>query len=143
MWSPSPVASSGLEGKKLELAWWVLESHNEVQFSIQNTKKMIKTFQNQKRPKKTKKRRRYCGCFVQVAIITIDYRCEDRQEVDELRGDIGDVIRYILTPTFRKSRSLPSKKKKNTKNRAIQQGDALTIQYLSLGIKLSNSKRGC
>jgi hypothetical protein len=54
---------------------------------------------------------------VTLAVSAIDYRCEDRKKVVELRDDIG-AIRYVLTPSFRKPRSSPPKK------RTVQPGDA-------------------
>jgi hypothetical protein len=49
--------------------------------------------------------------------LSIDYRCEDRKNVGELRGDVG-AVRWVLTPSFRKPRSSPPK------NRTVQPGDA-------------------
>jgi hypothetical protein len=48
---------------------------------------------------------------------TIDYRCENRRKIDELRGDIG-AIRYALNSSFRRPRSTPPKM------RTVQPGEA-------------------
>jgi hypothetical protein len=49
---------------------------------------------------------------------TVDYRCEDRKKVDELRDDIG-AIRQVLTPSFRKPWSSYHKKQNRSARRCI------------------------
>jgi hypothetical protein len=59
--------------------------------------------------------------------ICIDYGCEDRRKIGELRGDIG-VIREVLTPSERKPRFLPPKK------RTVQPGDAFEDTAVKPGV---------
>jgi hypothetical protein len=63
----------------------------------------------------------------------MDYRCNDRKRVGELRVDIG-VVRKVLTPSFRKARSSPPE------NEPLSQEMYLKMWLLSRGLKLSNSK---
>jgi hypothetical protein len=46
--------------------------------------------------------------WANVLLLTVDYRCEDRKEVGELRGDNGAKIK-VLTPSFTKPRPSPPK----------------------------------
>jgi hypothetical protein len=62
----------------------------------------------------------------------IDYGCEDIRKVGELKGDWGN-IRYVLTPSIRKPGSSPPK------NEPFSKEMHLKIQFLSRGLKLSNS----
>jgi hypothetical protein len=41
--------------------------------------------------------------------LAVDYRCDDRMKVGELRGDIG-ATRYVLAPSFSKPRPPPPQK---------------------------------
>ncbi len=66
----------------------------------------------------------------------IEYRCEDRKKVRELRADIG-AISQVLTPSFRKPRSSPPK------NEPFSQEMHLKIPLLSRGLKSSSSKPVC
>jgi hypothetical protein len=58
------------------------------------------------------------------------------EKVGMFRGNIG-AIRQVLTSSFRKPRSSPSK------NELFSQEMHLKIPLLSRGLKLSNSKPGC
>ncbi len=46
---------------------------------------------------------------VNVAVCSIDYRCEDRKEDGELKGDIIGATKKVLTPFFRTPQSSPPK----------------------------------
>jgi hypothetical protein len=50
--------------------------------------------------------------------IIVDYRCEDRNKVKELTGEIS-AIRKVLTPCYKKKPQSPPHKKKRT----VQSGD--------------------
>jgi hypothetical protein len=65
----------------------------------------------------------------------IDYRCENRKKVGELRGDIG-AIKKVLTP-FRKQWSSAQEIE------PFSPEMHLTIPLLSRGLILSISKPGC
>ncbi len=71
------------------------------------------------------------------ALVTIDYRCEDRKKVGEMRGDICTIIDTSwLSPSENPDHHLP-------KNEPFSQKVHLRIPLLSRGLKLSNSKPGC
>jgi hypothetical protein len=44
---------------------------------------------------------------VDLGVTSIDYRCEDRKKVGELRGDLGAIGKLLTPSNFRKPRSSP------------------------------------
>jgi hypothetical protein len=68
--------------------------------------------------------------------LPIDYRCEGRNKLGDVRGDIGAII-LGLTPSSRKPRSSPSK------NEPFSYEMQLKIPFYSRDSKLSNSNAGC
>jgi hypothetical protein len=77
-----------------------------------------------------------CDTMAKIAVETIDYGCEDRRIVGELRGD-RCAIRLVLTPSFRKPLFM------NPEKRTVQPGGAFEDTTLKWGLKLSNTKTGC
>jgi hypothetical protein len=66
----------------------------------------------------------------------MDYRCEDRKKIGELRR-YTSAVRWVLTPSFRKPLS------SSPNNKPFSQEMHLKIPLSSQGLKLSNSKPGC
>jgi hypothetical protein len=79
---------------------------------------------------------RYChhiSALHALLVPLIDFRCENRKVVGELRGDIGAICKD-LTPSFRKRLASPQRK-------PFSQEMHLKTPLLSEGLKLSNSKQ--
>jgi hypothetical protein len=77
-------------------------------------------------------------CYQSKTWYSMEYRCEGRKKVSELRGDI-DAIRQALTSSFRKLRSSPPRE-----TEPFSQEMHLTIPLSSRGLELSHSNPpGC